>query len=134
MDYSDPDFAKLKYPNTYLLLIRRGQSHLDSRTDFTSTWLHPKNFYHWIKNSVSPALKYSEFFASHRGDLKSEGHLYPYPSRTILDNRVLCSWSCSVMMYSYISPACYNWSPYYLIRGQPMHMAHNDLYLISLSS
>ena len=107
MNYLDLNFAKLKYTDAYLLLIRRGQSHLDSCTHLKSTWLYPKIFYHWIKNSVSPTPKYSELLASHRGDLRSEGYLNPYPSGAILDSRVLCSWSCSVMIYSYISPRCH---------------------------
>ena len=107
MDYSDLDFAKLKYTDAYLLLIQRDQSHLDSRTDLTSTWLHPKIFSHWIRNSVNLIPKYSELLVSHRGNLKSEGYLYPYPSRATLDNRVLRSWSHSVTIYSYISHSCH---------------------------
>ena len=107
MDYSNPNFAKLKYTDAYLPLIWRNQSHLDSCTDLISTWLYPKIFHHWIRNSVSLVSKYSEFFVSHRDDLRSEGYLYPYPLQAILDSRVLYSWSYSVMMYSYISPACY---------------------------
>ena len=107
MDYLDPDFAKLKYTYAYLLLIQRGQSHLDSHTDLISTWLHPKIFYYWIKNSDSLTSKYSELLANYHSNLKSEGHLYPYPSRVTLDRRVFRVWSYSMMMYSYISPACH---------------------------
>ena len=107
MDYPGLDFAKLKYIDAYLLLIRKDQSHLDSGTDLTSTWLHLKIFHHWIKNSVSLTSKYSELLANHHGDLRSEEYLYPYPSRATFDSRILCSWSHSVMMYSYISPVCH---------------------------
>ena len=95
MDYPDPDFTKLKYTDAYLLLIRRGQSYLDLCTDLLS-WLHSEIFCHWIRNSVSPASKYSKLLASHCGDLRSEGHLYPYLFGVTLDSRVLQSWSYSI--------------------------------------
>ena len=76
--------------------IMSSQSHLDSYTDLTSTWLYLKIFYHWIKNSGSLAPKHSELLVSHHGDLRSEGYLYPYPLWATLDSRVLHSWSYSV--------------------------------------
>ena len=115
MDYLDSDFAKLKYTETYVLLIRRDQSHLDSYTDLISTWLHPKIFHHWIRNSVSLALKYSELLANHLDNLRSERHLYPYPSRAILDSRVLYNWSlqwwCTPTSHLHAIPV----SPYHLV-------------------
>ena len=116
MDFSGSDFAKLKYTDAYLLLIRRDQSHLDSRTDLTSTWLYPKIFHRWIKNLDSLTSKYSELFVSHRGDLKSKGYLYPYPSRDTLDSRILHNWSFSVWMYSYILPHAIPVSLYSLVK------------------
>ena len=105
MDYPSLGFAKLKYTDAYLLLIRRDQSHLHSCTDLTSTWLHPKIFRYWIRNSVSLTSKYSELLASHCGDLRLERYLYPYPSWATLNSKVLHSWSYSVIIYFYISPA-----------------------------
>ena len=116
MDYLDSNFAKLKYTDAYLLLIQRGQFHLDSCIDLISTWLYPKIFYYWIKNSVSLASKYSELLASHRGDLRSEGHLYPYPSRAILDSRVLRKWSRSVKCTPTNHPYAISVSPYVLVK------------------
>ena len=97
-----------------LQLIRRGPSHFDSHTDLTSTWLHLKIFRYWIKNSVSPILKYSELLASHHGDLISEGHLYPCPSQATLT--VECSivnhiqWWCTLISHLHTVPV----SPHYL--------------------
>ena len=65
MDYSDQGFTKLKYTDVYLLLIQRGQFHLDSHTDLISTRLHLVSFHHWIRNSDGLVLKYSELFTSY---------------------------------------------------------------------
>ena len=72
------------------------QFHLDSYSNFSSTWLYPKNFHHRMRNSDSPAPKYSELLVSHRSNLRSEGHIYPYPIRATLDGKVLQKWSRSV--------------------------------------
>ena len=85
-DYPGQDFAKLKYDCTQLLNWS-GQSHLDTRTDKSSTWLHPTAFRYWIRNSGSPVSKCSELLASHRGGLRSEGYLYSYSIRVNLDSR-----------------------------------------------
>ena len=116
MDYSDQDFTKLKYTDAYLLLIQRDQFHLDSHTDLISTWLHPVTFYHWIRNLDGLVLKYSELFISHRGGLRSEGYLYPYPSRATLDRE--CSthghdW-CECTPTFYLNAITV--SPYFLIK------------------
>ena len=108
MDYLDPSFTKLKYSDALYRIIQRGQSHLNPRTDFTSTWLYPVAFCHCIKNAGSPAPKYSKLLASHYGDLRSERHLCPYTSQATLDSRVLHRWvTYSTMMYSYISHVCH---------------------------
>ena len=110
------------------------QSHLDSHSDFTSTWLYPKTFHHWIKNSDSLAPKHSELLVSHRDSFKSEGHIYPYPISAILDSRVLQKWSCSVKCtptyHPYAMP-CHHTS---WLRGQPTNMVYNNLHSIQLSS
>ena len=90
-DYLGQDLTKLKY-KAFSIISWSGQFHLDSRIDFTSTWLCTEIFWFWIKNSSSLALKHSELLASHRGDLRSERHLYPYPFGITLDSRVLQSW------------------------------------------
>ena len=107
MDYSGTGFAKLKYIDTLTPTNSEGSIHIDSHTDLISTWLHLKIFHHWIRNSISLTPKYSELLVSHHGDFKSEGYLYLYPSQAVLDSKVLCSWLCSAMMYSYISSACH---------------------------
>ena len=96
MDYPDQDFTELKHTDAKLLLIQRDQFHLDLHTNFASTWLCPKIFHHWIKNSDSLAPKYSELLASHRDNLRSEGYLYLYLSQATLDSKVLSNWLCSV--------------------------------------
>ena len=45
----------------------------------TSTYLYLETFRHWIRNPDSSAPKHRELLASYHGDLKSEGHIYPYP-------------------------------------------------------
>ena len=94
-DCPSQDLTKLKY-KAFSLISWSGQFHLDSRTDFTSTWLCSKTFWSWIKNLDSPAPKHSELLASLHGDLRSEGHLYPYPFGVTLDSIMLWSWSHSV--------------------------------------
>ena len=83
IDYSNP-VTKLKYSDALPPINQRGQSHLDSYTDFTSTWLCPKIFHHWIKNLGNPVSKHSELLVSHQGDLKFEGYLYPYLLKLLL--------------------------------------------------
>ena len=108
IDYPDQSFTKLKYTNTSTSIIRRGQSHLDPHTDFTSTWLYPVAFHHCIRNSDSLTPKHNEFLASHYVDLRPEGYLYPCISRAALDSRMFSRWvTCSMMMYPYISPVCH---------------------------
>ena len=114
-DYPSQGFAKLKYDCTQLLNWS-GQSHLDTRTDKSSTWLHPVAFHHWIRNSGSPVAKCSELLASHRGSLRSEGHLYPYPIGANLDSRnssgvghVQCR--CTITSHLYAIPV----SPHSLV-------------------
>ena len=108
MDYPDQNFAKLKYSDTSTPIIWRGQSHLDLRTDFASTWLYPVAFRRYIRNSDSLTLKHSELLASHYGNLRSEGYLYLCISRVAFDSRTLSRWvTCSVMVYPYISPVCH---------------------------
>ena len=92
-----------------------GQFHLDPHTDFASTWLYPVAIHHCIKNLGSSALKHSELLASHYGDLKSKGHLYPYPFGVTLDSRVLQSWSRSVKCTSTFHLHTIPVSPYYLV-------------------
>ena len=108
MDYPDQSFTELKYTDAYLLLIQRGQFHLDSHTDLISTWLHSITFHHWVRNSNDLILKYSELLTSHHDGLRSEGYLYPYPSWATLDSRVLSTWSCSMWRYFYILSVCHN--------------------------
>ena len=96
IDYPGQGFAKLKYSNTSTSIIWRDQSYLDPHTDFTSTWLYPVSFRHYIKNPDSLTLKHSELLASHYGDLWFEGYLYPYISRAALDSKTLSWWvTCS---------------------------------------
>ena len=64
MDYPSSNFAKLKYTDTLTPTNSEGQSYLNSCTDLTSTWLHPKIFRHWIINSDNPVPKYSKLLAS----------------------------------------------------------------------
>ena len=87
--------TKLKY-KAFSPIFWSDQFHLDSRTNFTSTWLCPKIFRSWIKYSDSPTPKHSELLVSHRGDFRSEGYLYLCPFRLTLDSRVLQSWSRSL--------------------------------------
>ena len=89
------DLTKLKH-KAFSLISWSDQFHLGSCTDFTSIWLCLETFQSWIKNLGSLAPKHNELLASHHGDLRSEGYLYPYPFRVILDSRVLQSWSRSV--------------------------------------
>ena len=96
MDYPGQGFTELKHTDTLTPTYLEGLIPSWFHTVFTSTWLCSEVFHLWIRNSVSPAPKHSELLASHRGDLRSEGHLYPYPSRATLDSRVLSSWSHSV--------------------------------------
>ena len=110
------------------------QFYLDSRTDFTSTWLCAEIFRSWIRNSGSPAPKYSELLASHRGDRRLEGHLYPYPFEVTLDSKVLWSWSHSVKYTPTFTCIPYQHLHAPWLRGQPTYMAYNDLHLICLSS
>ena len=108
MDYLDQDFTKLKYSDVLSSIIWRGQSHLGPHTDFASTWLYSITFRHYIRNVDNLTPKYNELLASHRGDLRSEGHLCTYPSRAVLDSRVLCRLLFYlVTMYSYISSVCH---------------------------
>ena len=95
-NYSGQDFTRLRYSDALTLAKWRGQSHLDSHTNFISTSLYSVAFHYCIRNIGSLAPKYSELFASHHDDLRSEGYLCPYPSRAILDSRVLQKWSHSV--------------------------------------
>ena len=44
-----------------------------------STCLYLKTFRRHIKNPGSLAPKHRELLTSYHGDLKSEGHIYPYP-------------------------------------------------------
>ena len=104
-NYPDQDFTELKHSEVLSLKIWSDQFHFDSHIDFTSTWLCPEIFYHCIKNTDSPASKYSELLVSHYGDLRSERHLYSYPSRAALIVEHSVAESCSVKIYSYISPA-----------------------------
>ena len=115
-DYPDQDFAQLKHSDTLTFIIWRGQSHLNSHTDFTSTWLYPVAFHHYIRNINSLTSKYSELLASHYSNLRSEGHLCPYPSRATLDSRVLHSlitvqWWCTLTSHLYTI----SMSPYFLV-------------------
>ena len=116
MDYPEQDFTKLKYSDVLTLILQRDQSHLDSYTDVISTWLYPKIFHHWIKNSSSPISKHSELFASHHGDLRSERYLYPYPLQATFDSRVLHSWSrlvrCTSTSHLYVISV----SPHFLVK------------------
>ena len=94
-DCPDQDFSKLKH-KAFSPIFWSGQFHLNSCTDFTSTWLCPKSFWSWTKNLGSLVPKHSELLASHHGDLRLEGHLYSYPFGVTLDSRVLWNWSRSV--------------------------------------
>ena len=91
----DQDLTKLKH-KAFSPIFWSSQFYLDLRTDFTSTWLCPKIFWSWIRNSDSLASKHSEFLASHCGDLRLKKYLYLYPFKVTLDSRVLWSWSHSV--------------------------------------
>ena len=103
MDYLGPNFTKLKYTN--VLTPESGSINLIlTYTPTTiSTWLCPKIFYHWTRNLDSSAPKHSELLVNHHGDLRSEGHLYPYSSRATLDKE--CSavghvqWWCTPISY-----------------------------------
>ena len=108
-DYPDQDFIKLKYSDALTPIIRRGQSHLNSHTDFISIWLYPVAFHHCIRNIDSPTLKHSELLASHHGDLRLEGYLCPYPSRAFLNSRalrrwVIVWWWCTPISHLYVIP------------------------------
>ena len=85
-----------------------GQSHLDSHSDFTSTWLYPKTFHNWIRNLDNPALKHGELLASHRDSLRFKGHIYPYSIKATPDSRVLRKWSrsmkCTPTYHPYAMP------------------------------
>ena len=108
MDYPGQNFNKLKYNDTSTPIIQRDQSHLDLHTYYASTWLYPVAFHHYIRNIDSLVPKHSELLASHYSDLRSEEHLYPYDSWAAFDSRTLSRWvTCSVMIYSYISPVCH---------------------------
>ena len=115
-DYPDQDFAKLKHDCTQLLNWS-GQSHLDTRTDKSSTWLHPAAFRHWIKNSGSPMPKCSELLVGHRSGLRSEGQLYLYSIEANLDNRkssgvghVQCRYTLTSHLYAILV------SPHFLVK------------------
>ena len=115
-DYLGHDFAQLKHSDALTPIIWRDQSHLDSHTDFISTWLYPVAFYHCIKNIDSLALKHSELLASHRGDLKSKERLCTYLLSAALDSRVLhnlitIQWWCIFISHLYTISV----SPYSLI-------------------
>ena len=98
----------MKYNDTSISIIWRGQSHLDPYTDFVSTRLYPVAFHHCIKNLDSPIPKCSELLVSYYSNLRFEGHLYPCASQAVLDNRMLSKWViCSVTIYSYISLVCH---------------------------
>ena len=106
IDYPDQDFTRLRYSNALTLIIWKNQSHLDLHTNFTSTWLYPVVFRHCIRNIDSPTSKYSELLADHCGDLKSDRHLYLYPSWAALDSRafhrwVAIRWWCTSIFYLY---------------------------------
>ena len=117
IDYLGQSFTKLKYNDASAPIIRRDQFHLDPHTDFISTWLYPEAFCHCIRNADSPVSKYCEVLASHYDDLRFERYLCPYASRAALDSRALSRWvTCSVTIYSYISPVCHTMSPHFLVK------------------
>ena len=96
MDYHDRDFTELKYTDILTPTYLEGSIPSWLIHQLLKYWLCPKIFHHWIKNSDSLASKHSELLASHRGDLRLEGHLYSYRFRITFDSRVLRSWSHSV--------------------------------------
>ena len=117
IDYPDQNFTKLKYSDTSAPIIRRGQSHLNLHTDFTSTWLYPISFRHCIRNLDSLAPKNSKLLASHYGDLRFERHLRPYTSWAALNSRTSVGessvqWWCISISYLYAIPV----SPYSLVK------------------
>ena len=117
MDYPGQDFTKLKYSDTSTPIIQRDQSYLNPHTDFASTWPYSVAFHHCIKNSDSLAPKYSEFLASHYGDLRSERYSYSYVSRAAFDSRMLASesliqWRCILTSHLYAIPV----SPHSLVK------------------
>ena len=118
MDYPGQDFAILKTPRDISPISWSGQSHLDTHTKKSSTWLHPASFLTpWIRNSSSPVPKYSELLASHRGGLRSKGHLCPYSFGIALDSRATLMRSRSVRIIFHlhvISATLASW-----LRGQP---------------
>ena len=123
----------MKHIVSLTLKIKRGKSHLDSHTDFTSIWLCSEIIHHYIRNIDSPILKYNEFLVSHHDDLRSKGYLYLYLSWATLDSRVLHSWlkfSVNVLLYFTCMPYQYLYTPW--LWGQPTHMTHNNLYLINI--
>ena len=97
-NYPGQGCAKLKHNETYHSNTWRGQ--------FPSWLAHglPKYFtapsHHPYTRSqcpVSQVPKYSELLISHRGSLRSKGHLYPYPSRdySLAEERI-ANGHCSV--------------------------------------
>ena len=106
-DYTNQDFTKLKHSVALSPKIRSSQSHFDLHIDFTSIWLCPKIFHYWIKNLDSLTSKHSKLLANHHNDLRSKGHLYPYPLWAAFDSRALCSLITFSEMYSYTFFACH---------------------------
>ena len=94
-DYSGQGVTKLKY-KAFSSIPWSGQFYLDPYTDFISTWLCPKIFWPWIKNSGSLTRKHSELFVSYHDDLRSERYLYLYLLWATLHSRVFSNWSRSV--------------------------------------
>ena len=80
MDYPNQDFTWLRYSDVLTFIIQRGQSHLDSHTDFINIWLYSVAFCIYIRNTGSLTPKHSELFISHRSDLRLKEYLCPYPS------------------------------------------------------
>jgi hypothetical protein len=116
-DYFGRSFAKLKHSDASSPILLGAVNPILTRTQ-TSQVLDctQKPFSHRIRNSGSPAPKYSELPASHRGSLRSKGYLYPYPIRVTLDSRVLRSWSRSVKCTPTFHPHTIHMSPHALVK------------------
>ena len=73
-DYPGQGFTKLKHNEPFSPTVGRVNSHLNSCTNFVSTWLHPETFRPRSQCLGSPVPKYIELLTSHHGSLRSKGH------------------------------------------------------------